>query len=132
MANLGDDLVEIELDGERASILREDLDDLASTRPSSAIRLLSGFDQYVLGPGTEDRHVIPTGRRPLVSRQAGWISPIVVKGGVVAGTWNVARDEATIDWFSEAGAPPKAKLAAEVRRLSEILSRDLASTVRRV
>jgi hypothetical protein len=67
-----------------------------------------------------------------VSRQAGWISPIVVRGGVVAGTWNVARDDVRIDWFSEAGAPPKAKLAAEVRRLSQILSRDLRSTVRQV
>lgn len=132
LADLGDDLVEIELDGEPASVLREDLDELAATRPSSAVRLLPGFDQYVLGPGTEDRHVIPPGRRPLVSRQAGWISPIVVKGGVVAGTWKVARDQITIDWFSEAGAPPKAKLAAEVRRLGGIMGRDVALVIREV
>jgi hypothetical protein len=38
----------------------------------------------------------------------------------------------TIDWFSESGAPPSAKLAAEVRRLGRILGRDLRSTIRGV
>jgi hypothetical protein len=132
MADLGDDLVEIELDGERASILRADLDELATARPSSTVRLLPGFDQYVLAPGTDDAHVIPPGRRPLVSRQAGWISPVVLRGGVVAGTWSLKGDEVTVDWFPEAGAPPKGKLAVEVRRLARILARDLNSTVRRV
>jgi hypothetical protein len=132
LADLGDELVEIEVDGERAAVLRADLDELASTRPSSTVRLLPGFDQYVLAPGTEDPHVLPPGRRPLVSRQAGWISPIVVKGGVVAGTWAMGSGAITIDWFSESGVPPRAKLAAEVRRLGRILGRDLTSTVRRV
>jgi hypothetical protein len=67
-----------------------------------------------------------------VSRQAGWISPIVVKGGVVAGTWTLGSGAIPIDWFTESGAPPEAKLAAEVRRLGRVLGRDLTSTVRRV
>src|SRR5439155_17118270 len=56
---LGDRLVEVELEGERRYVLAADLEDLASAKPSTAVRLLPGFDQYVLGPGTEDGHVIP-------------------------------------------------------------------------
>jgi hypothetical protein len=51
---LGHRLAEVEVDGERAHVLAEDLDELASARPTTAVRLLPGFDQYVLGPGTAD------------------------------------------------------------------------------
>jgi hypothetical protein len=65
-------LAEVDVDGERAHILVEDLDQLASATPTTAVRLLPGFDQYVLGPGTGDGHVVPTSRRvPSVGRAAG-------------------------------------------------------------
>src|SRR5439155_27056596 len=69
---LGDQLSEVEVDGDRAFVRKEDVDDLASTKPTDAVRLLGGFDQYVLGPGTDDGHVISAGRRSAVSKQAGW------------------------------------------------------------
>jgi hypothetical protein len=56
---LGDRLVEVDVEGERAHVLEEDVDELAATEPTSAVRLLPGFDQYVLGPGTADGHVVP-------------------------------------------------------------------------
>ena len=47
-------LAEVDVDGVRAFVLAEDLDELASTSATDAVRLLPGFDQYVLGPGTGD------------------------------------------------------------------------------
>jgi hypothetical protein len=126
---LGDRLAEVDVDGERAYALSEDVDALSAARPSRTLRLLPGFDQYVLGPGTGDSHVVPTSRRAAVSRQSGWISPVVVTGGVVTGTWNLDGDEVRVAWFREAGAWPTAALDAEVGRLSTILGRDLRSTV---
>jgi len=41
-------LAEIDVEGERAYVFGEDVDELASTRPTTALRLLPGFDQYVL------------------------------------------------------------------------------------
>ncbi|MGH2399490.1 MAG: winged helix DNA-binding domain-containing protein [bacterium] len=127
---LGDRLATIEVDGERAYILAEDLDELASAKPTTAVRLLPGFDQYVLGPGTEDSRVVPAARRAAVSRQAGWIAPIVVAGGVVRGTWELDGDQVRVAWFNEAGRPPQRALQAEVARLSSILGRDLQTAVR--
>ena len=75
-------LAEVEVDGVRLHVLARDLDDLVATPPTRAVRLLPGFDQFVLGPGTGDGRVVPAARRVAVSRQAGWISPIVVVGGV--------------------------------------------------
>ncbi len=122
---LGDVVAEVEVDGERGYVLAEHLDELATTKPTSAVRLLPGFDQYVLGPGTKDPHVVPPGRRTDVSRQSGWISPVVVAGGVVRGTWELDGDRVRVDWFAELGRQPRTALRAEVARLSAILGREL-------
>jgi len=127
--SLGDRLAEVEIDGDRAYVLAEDVDELASARPTTAVRLLPGFDQYVLGPGTADGHVVPPARRTAVSKQSGWISPVVVAGGVVCGTWDIDGDELRVTWFSEAGVAPRRALAFEVDRLSAILSRGLRMTI---
>jgi hypothetical protein len=93
------------------------------------VRLLPGFDQYVLGPGTADSHVIPAARRTAVSKQSGWIAPIVVAGGVVSGTWGVDGDVVRISWFGEAGKPPRKALEAEVDRWSSIHDRPLRASI---
>jgi len=128
-AHLGDQLAEVDLDGERAYVRAEDIDELAATEPTSAVRLLGGFDQYVLGPGTDDGHVVSAARRSAVSKEAGWISPVVVAGGVVAGTWTLNGGEARIAWFKEAGRPPQRELEVEVARLGSIVQQDLRATV---
>ena len=130
LGELSDLMAEVEVDGERAYVLADDLEELASTTPTKAVRLLPGFDQYVLGPGTGDGHVVPPARRAAVSRQAGWISPVVVVGGAVGGTWKLDGDRVEIAWFSEAGTPPRSALDAEIARLSSILGRTLSSAIR--
>jgi hypothetical protein len=122
---LGDRLAAVNLEGETALLPAEHLEDLAATRPSTTVRLLGGFDQWVLGPGTDDGHVTPAHRRTDVSRTAGWIVPVVIRGGVVTGTWEPSDGTVRVAWFREAGAPPRVKLRAEVARLARILDRDL-------
>ena len=127
--SLGDQLAEVQVDGEPAWLLAEDADELASARPTKAVRLLGGFDQYVLGPGTTDVNIVPAARRSAVSRQSGWISPVVVAGGAVSGTWSLDGDRVQVAWFGEAGKPPRTALAAEGERLSAILGRDLEGAI---
>jgi DNA glycosylase AlkZ-like len=126
---LDDRVAEVNVDGERMYVLAEDADELAATSPTSAVRLLPGSDQLVLAPGTADAHVVPPSRRPAVSRQAGWISPVVVAGGVVSGTWELDGNEARIAWFRESGRLPRKLLVADIARLGEILGRDVGSSV---
>jgi len=128
-AGLGNRLVGVEVEGERRFVLAEDVDDLARARPTKAVRLLGAFDQYVLGPGTDDVHVVAAPSRRLVSKQSGWIAPVVVLGGVVAGTWELAGDVVQVAWFGESGAPPGAALAEEVARLGSIIGRSLEPAV---
>jgi hypothetical protein len=128
-ADLGDKVTEVDVDGEAAYVLSDHVDELAESRPTRAVRLVGGFDQWVLGPGTEDAHVIASARRREVSKQSGWIAPIVVAGGAVAGTWEFAGDTLAISWFREAGKPPARGLAAEARRVSAVTGRKLRHEV---
>ena len=121
---LGPRLAEVDVEGEQAYVLAEDLDDLISTKPTRAVRLLPGFDQFVMGPGTGDGHVVSARRRTSVSKQAGWIAPVVLAGGAVRGTWGLAGDRLQVAWFKEAGAVQRMALQGEVKRLSAILGRD--------
>jgi hypothetical protein len=128
--DLGDRLAEVDVDGQRAHVLAEHLDGLVSAKPTRAVRLLPGFDQYVLGPGTADGHVTPPARRAAVSRQSGWIAPVIVAGGTVCGTWDLDGDIVRAAWFEEAGKPPRRALEAEVARFSGIAGRDLETAIR--
>ena len=129
-AALGPRIAEVDVAGERSYILADDLDALLATKPTKTVRLLPGFDQFVLGPGTDDGHVIPTRRRASVSRQSGWIAPVVLVGGVVQGTWEVVGERLVVDWFTEAGAVPKKSLLAEADRVAAVLGRDLRLAVK--
>jgi len=130
---LGDRLVEVDVDGDRAVVLAEDVDALRRTKHSAAVRLLPGFDQWVLGPGTKDPHVVPPGRRTAVSKQSGWIAAVVVAGGVVSGTWELEGNEVRVAWFAESGrVVPRKATEDEVARLGSILDRDLRVSIERV
>ena len=64
-----------------------------------------------------------------MSRQAGWISPVVTVGGVVSATWELDGDTARVAWFPEAGRVPTGALAAEVEHWSGVLGQPLRLAV---
>ena len=125
VGQMGGELAEVEVEGEPRYARAGDVDEMASMSKSTAVRLLPGFDQYVLGPGTADGDVVPPAGRSAVSRQAGWISPVVLSGGVVSGTWQLDGDVVRVGWLGEAGKPPAGRLSAEVKRLAGIVEREL-------
>lgn len=128
-AALDDRLTEVDGEG-GAFVLNEDADALARTKPSREVRLLAGFDQYVLGPGTADTRLIAAGRRKAVSRTAGWISPVVVHEGRVAGVWEFTERTVEVTLFEEHGAVPRAGLEAEGAHLARCTGRERPLVVR--
>lgn len=117
----GDELTMVDVEGRRAYLLAEDVDEVAGQQPTTAVRLLPGFDQYVLGPGTGDERVVPAAHRGEVSRAAGWISPVVVAGGRVVGVWSQSHGTDTIDVTLWEDVDEEA-LQSEIARLAAIRS----------
>ena len=88
LAELGDRLTLVDVEGTKAYVRTIDLGTLAQTEPRpGTLRMLGGFDPYTLSLQKEAEPLLPMARRPLVSRTAGWISAVVLDGGRVIGTW---------------------------------------------
>ncbi|MER7503456.1 winged helix DNA-binding domain-containing protein [Nonomuraea pusilla] len=119
--DLGPELTEVRTDdGLTLLALTEHLDDLAGARPSDVVHLLPGFDQYVLAAPRTLTPLLPAELKPKVSRQAGWISPVVVHRGRVAGVWEAKGGEITYELGADV---PRHLLEAAAARLRPLLPR---------
>ncbi|GAA3440972.1 winged helix DNA-binding domain-containing protein [Planomonospora venezuelensis] len=116
--DLAPELAEVEVEGRPMVMLAEHLDDLAATAPATGVHLLPGFDQYILGAPRDLEPLLPKEARAKVSRAAGWISPVVVHRGRVAGVWEARDGAITLDLFEDV---PSAPLKAETERVAGLL-----------
>lgn len=118
-AELEERLVVVDIEGDTAYVLDEHADELHAARASRAVRLLPGHDQWVMGAGTKEVHVVPSGLRTPVTRKAN----VVVAGGVVGGTWAAKGDELVVTWAAASGRVPRTALSEEAERIGAILGR---------
>jgi hypothetical protein len=118
--DLAPELTEVETDdGHTLLALGEQLDELAATDPSEDVYLLPGFDQYILAAPRTLTPLLPAAAKPKVSRQAGWISPVVVHRGRVAGVWEAKNGRVTTDLFEPV---PETLLDAAISRVRSVLA----------
>lgn len=120
LGDLRDDVTAVVVDRAVALVLAEHAEELAATRPTGAVRFLAGHDQWVLGPGTADRQIVPPELRAAVTRGAN----VVIAGGVVAGTWKVAGAVLAVTWSAPAD-PPEEALSAQGERVATLLDRPI-------
>ena len=129
VAELGSEVTEVMVGGRRLHALTADVADLSSAASSSSVRLLPAFDTYVLGHADRD-HLVAAARRPLVYRTAGWVSPTVLAGGRVVGTWEHRvegdRLEVRVAPFEAMDAASRAGVDAEAGRLAAYFERPLS------
>ena len=65
LTRLGEEVVEVDVEGRRAFLLTSDLSTLAATKPARGVRLLGGFDQYVVGASAHLAQLLAGGSREL-------------------------------------------------------------------
>jgi hypothetical protein len=94
---LADEVVEVDADGRRAVLLKKDLAELESVEiDHGSVRLLPSFDPFLLG----HRHrqpLVDEAHYRLVYKEAGWLAPVVLLDGRVAGTWSYRRQARTLE-----------------------------------
>jgi hypothetical protein len=112
-AAIADELAEVDVEGQRRVMLASQVEELVASEPSETVRLLGAFDAYVLGAGTTAAEIVPAARRAEVSRAGGWISPVVLHGGRVAGVWS---DEGVTLWEDV----PRPAIDAELSRQASL------------
>ena len=132
VADLGDALTQVDVDGTRAYVRTEDVDDLRTTKATSGdVHLLGPFDPLIVGGGLRDA-LIPPAQLKRVSRTAGWISPVVLVDGRAAGVWDGTRTSKgiaiTVDPFEPFDRARRAAVARAAERVAA--AQGLTGTVR--
>jgi hypothetical protein len=85
------ELAEVSIEGTTAWLLRDDLPQLkASKAGRGLVRLLPSFDPYMLAHEDKD-HLVHPQYYKRVYRNQGWLSPVVLVDGKVAGTWQMEK-----------------------------------------
>jgi len=125
IAALGDEVCPVELDGTPAWMLVSDAREMRDLPPARSVRLLPGFDQYVIGASYHAEHLIAGRLRSRVYRPQGWISPVLLVNGFMRGVWRHeikgSRVEVLIEPFEKAPLWVRRAAGKEAERLATFL-----------
>ncbi|HET8953973.1 MAG TPA: winged helix DNA-binding domain-containing protein [Solirubrobacteraceae bacterium] len=125
-----EDAEEVEVDGEPLWMLSADAREAAALGPAGGVRLLPAFDQYVIAATRQAEHFLPGDFRDRIYRPQGWLSPVVLVDGVMAGVWRHERRgrrvELAVEPFGRLSAAQRGAVADEAERLAAHLRGELA------
>ena len=127
---LGDAVEEVDVEGTRGWMLAADVGEAAAAEPPGVVRLLPAFDHHVVAAPRGAAAVLPAGRRADVYRPQGWLSPVILADGRMAGTWEHAVERGaarvTLRPFGRLAAWQRAGAEAEAERLAAFLGAPLS------
>jgi hypothetical protein len=131
-ARLGDTIATVEVDGRKTWVRKEDVLAVISAEPFRGCRLLPGFDPYVNELPRRTDELLSVVHHDKIYRTAGWVTPVVVVDGSVAGTWELTagkRGGIAVQPFGSWRGGVHRELRAEADRLAAFLDRPLELTV---
>ena len=123
------ELAEIPGDKKSSYLLREDVAVLnKSSGTAACIRLLPIFDSYLLAHRDKD-HLLSAQHYKRVYRNQGWISPVVLIDGAIAGVWSHKLQNmkllVQIEPFGKLSRTARAGIAREAECLARFFGSDL-------
>jgi hypothetical protein len=130
---LGDEAATVELEGEELVMLAADVSDAAAAEPAGVVRLAPAFDHYVVAAPRDRDAVLPGAERARVYRPQGWLSPVVLVDGRMAGVWSHERKGdrlvVEIEPFGRLSRAERAGAEAEAELLAGFLGGELELSV---
>lgn len=108
-------------------LLREDMKTLQSASPEmNSVHLLPYFDVYMLAHRFKEHFLKPQFYKR-VYRNQGWISPVVLINGEIAGIWGYKRSrkalEIEVELFARVARNVRAQIAERAEELAELFQR---------
>jgi hypothetical protein len=125
-----EDAVEVDVEGEPRWMLAADAARVVSLGSAECVRLLPAFDQYVVAATLHAERFLDGPFRDRIYRPQGWLSPVLLVDGVVAGVWRHERKGrrlvVEVEPFGRLPAARRAAVDAEAERLAVFLGGELA------
>ena len=92
-----EDLVHVDVEGWKASILRSDLLDLEEAElDEPVVRLLPYFDSFLLGHKSH-RNIVDQRHHKKIYRNQGWVSPVLLVDGKAQGVWSHYQNKGVLN-----------------------------------
>ena len=117
-------LEEVEVDGRKGLMLKQDAETASGLAPAHVVRLLPSFDCYVMLYSPRELFVSDADRGRIF-RAAGWNYPVIMVDGVAAGTWGLRRRgrkvEVELEPFGPLSTREKKGVKEEVDDIGEFL-----------
>jgi hypothetical protein len=114
-------------------LLREDIKTLQSASPLNSVHLLPYFDVYLLAHRFKEHFLKPQFYKR-VYRNQGWISPVVLINGEIAGVWSykLARKtlEIEIELFARVDSRTRKQIKDRAAELADLFQCALAFSVK--
>jgi winged helix DNA-binding protein len=116
--------------------LAADVPQMEQAVTAMTVRLLPNFDPYTFTANRGVAAILPDKHKAQVYRVAGWISPVLLVNGAIAGVWQYTkqRDRVSVkvEPFTHLSAEVKALVAAEAERLGHFFDSPTELTYGRV
>ena len=128
-----DGVAEVELDGEPAFVMADDLDAVAAMGEPEGVRLLPAFDQYVVTAPRNDPAVLDPALKDRVYRKSAWFSPVLLVDGRMEGVWKHEKQGkrlvVVVEPFATIAKKVRSAVAEEAERLAAFLGGTLELTL---
>jgi uncharacterized protein YcaQ len=130
---LGEEVVEVDVEGTAGWMLSGHAEEAAAEEPPERlVRLLPGFDIWVIGAARDAAALLDPAEKKRVYRNQGWISPVLLVNGRMDGVWKHERKgrrlTVTIEPFGKLPKWAREATEAEAERLAGSLGGDLKLT----
>jgi len=121
------ELAPVNVDGRPGWLLREDLSSIERAElEQPSVRLLPFFDSFLLALKDKE-HLVDAAHYKRVYRRQGWLSPVVLVDGRIAGIWSHERKGQHLSVRVEAFGPLRSDVQRGVRAEVDDLSRFLGT-----
>jgi hypothetical protein len=129
LAAIGDVTTEVTIEGERYLMLTADVTALAATKPVNVVRLLPAFDQWVVCASRRVPALLDPEYRQRIYRLQGWVSPVLLVNGHMAGVWKHEHKGRTVSVeispFAKLPRWTRTPIADEAERFAAFVGGDL-------
>jgi hypothetical protein len=124
-SELTDELAPVSIEGTKAWMPAADVDAARAIEPSDGVQLVPGFDQWTINATRGNPAFLDPALKDRVYRQAGWLSPVLLVRGRMAGVWRHEKQGkrlvVTVEPFAKLAAKVKKVVATEADRLAEFV-----------
>ncbi|MFQ5951032.1 MAG: winged helix DNA-binding domain-containing protein [Candidatus Geothermarchaeales archaeon] len=123
--SLEGEVEQVNVEGQRVYALSESVEGMVSLSEPESVRLLPRFDQYVVAAYLHCEYLLAGTFKDRVYRPNGWVSPVLILDGRIAGVWTherrASRISLQVEPFEPLTSQLKERIGDEAERFGDFL-----------